>query len=204
MSNHFTANCESSIRKSLGIESESIKKIAETCDYSIIEKIIEEFVNCKGKIIISGCGTSGEAGKKITHTLNCVECSALFLSPSQALHGGLGVFSEKDIAILLSKGGKTSEIIQMLPALKERGVRIVAVTECENSYLALQSDIMLKIGKVKEADDYDMLATASTLCVIAVFDAIAIEVSKRNGFSLHNFALNHPGGAVGERLLVEI
>ncbi len=189
-----------SIERTLKIESDSIRAVSEKCDYQVLENVIREFASCTGKVILTGCGTSGEAAKKIAHTLCCVECGAVFISPSEALHGGLGLFQKEDIAVLISKGGQTIELDNMLKVLKEKNIKIVSVTEGVESVLAQESDIFLQIPITREADDFNVLATSSTLCVIALFDAIAIEVGRMKKFSLKNFAVIHPGGAVGKQL----
>jgi len=188
--------CES-IRKTLSLESTSIDQLRDCLSDEIIENVIDELVNCTGKIVFSGCGTSGEACKKIVHTFSCVNCGAFFLSPSAGLHGGLGVLNKSDIVVLISKGGHTSEIDKMLPIIKAKGSKIIAVTENKDSYLAKNSTILLKTPKVHEAGEYSVLATSSTIVVIALFDAIAIEIGKMKGFSLEEFAIIHPEGAVG-------
>ena len=152
------------------------------------------------KVILTGCGTSGTAAQKIEHTLSCVDCPALFLSPANALHGGMGVVQKDDILVLLSKGGHTEELNKMIAPCKERGALLIAVTENEESYMAKESDLVLKIKVEKEPDEYNVLATGSILATLAVFDAIAIAISRMKGFSQKGFLKIHPGGDVGKRL----
>lgn len=186
---------------------DTLKKGSETL-LDVMNNLVEEQLievyeainNCKGKIITIGCGTSGAAAKKIAHTLSCVECPALFLSPSDATHGALGVVQKEDIVILISKGGKTKEINDIIPSLKIKGATIIAVTEVEDSVIANAADIFLKVKVNQESDDYNMLATSSTLATIAVYDAIAIAITRFRGYSKEQFAVIHPGGEVGERL----
>lgn len=156
---------------------------------------------CKGKVITTGTGTSGAAAKKVAHTLSCVERPALFLSPADAVHGGLGVVQPEDLVILFSKGGKTRELAALIPSLETKGCRTLAVTENENSPLALRATALLKVYVSGEPDPFDMLATSSTAAVIATFDALAIAVMEETGFTREQFGVIHPGGAVGERLL---
>lgn len=163
-------------------------------------RTVELLSNCSGKVILFGAGTSAMAARKIAHTLSCVERPALFLSPTDAVHGGLGVVQPGDIAILVSKGGNTSELVALVPALRKKTVPIIAVTENGDSVLANKSSVLLRICVEQEADKLNMLATTSTLAVIALFDAICISVMERTGFSAEQFAVIHPGGAVGERL----
>jgi len=141
------------------------------------------------------------AARKIAHSLCCVERPAQFLTPSDAVHGALGVLQKDDILILISKGGNTAELINLIPACKTKGALLIGVSESEKSTIAEQADIFLKIKVSAEPDPFNMLATASTLAVISVFDAICITLMKVTGYTREQFAVIHPGGAVGERLL---
>lgn len=191
---------QKSIHDTLAMESGALLEARDSLDGNALLNVLNAIRDCKGKVILSGCGTSGEAAKKIAHTLCCIECSALFLSPSAALHGGMGVLKKGDVAILISKGGQTGEINGMLDSLRRKQVTIIGVTENAESELARQSDIFLKIRVSREPDDFNMLATSSTLAVIAVFDAIAIAITRVRGYSKEEFAVIHPGGAVGVKL----
>ncbi len=189
-----------SVLHTLRCESDIIAELEKTVSEEQIERVIDALMNCRGKVILSGCGTSGVAAQKIEHTLSCVNCPALFLSPSNALHGGMGVVQKDDILILLSKGGHTRELDDMVAPCKERGAFLIAVTENENSYMAKESDLMLNIRVDKEPDEYNVLATGSIIGTLAVFDAIAIVISRLKGFSQEGFLKIHPGGDVGKRL----
>lgn len=182
------------------IESETIKKLGSSIDKKELLNVIEAIIHCKGKIVTSGSGTSAAAAKKISHSLSCIEKSSFFLCPSDALHGGLGSVNVNDLVILISKGGNTNEIICLVEPLKKKKVKIIAVTENYNSILAKNSDIVLKIKVEKEADKFNLLATSSTLAVIAVFDAICVFLMEYLNYSKEQFAIIHPGGAVGEKL----
>lgn len=193
-------NIRESIVHTLQCESDIVSELIQSVDEVQVEKVIELLMNCKGKVVVSGCGTSGVAAQKVEHTLRCVDCPAVFLSPSVALHGGMGVVQKDDVLILLSKGGHTRELDDMVAPCKERGALLVAVTENEDSYMAKESDVLLKIKVDKEPDDYNVLATGSIIGTIAVFDAIAIVISRLKGFSREGFLKIHPGGDVGKRL----
>mgnify|MGYP003285184749 CR=1 FL=1 len=190
-----------SIKNTLEIESKAILDALSVIDAQAVEQAVDVIASCKGKVTISGCGTSGAAGKKIAHTLNCVNRPALFLTPSDAVHGGMGVLSKGDVLILLSKGGTTAEINNLIGPAKTKGAFVIGVCEKEESQLARESDLYLKIMVEREADRFGLLATSSTLGVIAVFDAIAVAVMERTGFTEEQFGVIHPGGAVGEKLL---
>lgn len=176
-------------------------RLKETVDPSAFQECVKVIANCKGRILTAGVGTSGAAAKKIAHTLCCVERPAYFLSPGDAVHGELGAAQKGDVAIVISKGGGTHEIVHILPALRAKGVYIIGVTENEHSMLAQKSDLLMKVKIQREADSFNMLATTSTLTVIALFDAVAIALMEYTHYTKEQFALIHPGGAVGERLL---
>lgn len=183
--------------------SKALKDLVHNIDDDSFLKCVKVIAACKGRIITSGSGTSGTAAKKISHSLSCIERPSFFLSPSDALHGALGSVQRNDIAILISKGGRTTEVTKMIPALKRKKAFIIGVTENDKSTIAAKSDLLLKIKVAKEADDFNMLATTSTMAVIAVFDAVCICLMEYMGYSKEKFAAIHPGGAVGKRLLKE-
>jgi len=185
------------------IESGAIAAVKDTVSPQSIIAAVETLARCKGRIVTSGCGTSGAAAKKIAHTLCCVERPAAFLSPADAVHGALGLLQPEDVLILISKGGGTAEIVNLIPACKTKGAKLIAVTENEQSVLAKNADITLAVKVKKEPCPFNMLATASTLSVIATFDAICIALMRYMGYTREQFAVIHPGGAVGHRLLTE-
>ena len=193
-------NIRESIRHTWDLESKEIARLADTVDEEVMEAIIRKIAGCQGKIILTGCGTSAMAARKIMHSLRVIDIPALFLNPADAVHGGLGVVQKEDIVIFLSKGGNTAELLSFLDNVKQKQAFVIAVSENEDSKLIRGSDLYLKVKIEREPDRYDMLATASTLAVIAVFDAICIALMEEKSFSKESFALNHPGGAVGERL----
>lgn len=191
---------KSVIDNTLKMESEAIIEVLNSYDTEAVEKVFNAIREAKGNILVTGCGTSGEAAKKIVHMLACAERPAYFLNPAEALHGGLGAVQENDVVVMVTKGGETGELTVMLPALKIKKAIIIGVTENENSTLAKQSDIFLKIKISREPDDFNMLATSSITALLAMFDAITIAIMKKNNFTREQFALIHPGGAVGKRL----
>lgn len=190
-----------SIKKTLLAESEAILNLIQTVSKETIVEIIKLISNCKGKVIISGCGTSAAAAKKIAHSLCCIDRPACYLNPADAVHGALGLLQKDDIFILISKGGNTAELINMIPACKIKGAKLIGITENPESILGREAELVLKIQVEKEPDSFNMLATASTMAVIAVFDAICIALMQEMHYSKEQFAVIHPGGAVGNRLL---
>lgn len=189
------------IRRCMSIEAESLHRLAEDLDEEAVLKTVKALADCKGKVILSGCGTSAMAAKKVAHSLNCIEIPALFLTPSDAVHGGLGVLQPDDILILVSKGGNTRELVDLIPACKSKNATLIGVSENPASGIAINSDIYLKVKVEQEPCRFNMLATASTLAVISMFDSICIALMQYTGYTREQFAVIHPGGAVGERLL---
>ncbi len=183
------------------IASKALKNISTSIDDASFLKCVKIIAGSKGRIITSGSGTSGAAAKKISHSLSCIERPSFFLSPSDAVHGALGSVQEDDVVILVSKGGNTTEVSKMIPGLKKKKAFIIGVTENDRSALSVKSDLLLKICVAREADDFNMLATTSTMAVIAVFDAICICLMEYMDYSKEKFAIIHPEGAVGKRLL---
>jgi len=183
------------------LEAASINSLATNMDIEAVCKAVTILSETKGKVVIAGCGTSGAAAKKIVHSLCCIQCPAIFLSPADAAHGALGVLQKKDILILISKGGNTLEMINLIPAGKIKGLYLIGVTENENSTLAKEANLLLRIKVDKEPCPFGLLATASTLAVIAVFDAICIGIMLNKGYTREQFAVVHPEGAVGDILL---
>lgn len=189
------------LNRCLTMEAEAIARLKQELDQEAVLAVAGALMNCKGKAILSGCGTSAMAARKVAHSLNCIEIPALFLSPADAVHGALGVLQQEDILILISKGGNTQELVNLIPACKTKGALLIGVSENPESVIAGQADIYLKVKVVQEPCRFNMLATASTLAVIATFDAICIALMQMTGYTREQFAVIHPGGAVGERLL---
>ena len=194
----------SEINRCLTMEAESIAQLRQTLEQEAVLAAANALMNCKGKVILSGCGTSAMAARKIAHSLCCIEIPALFLSPADAVHGALGVLQQEDILILISKGGNTQELVNLIPACKTKGALLIGVSENPESVIAMQADIYLKVKVEQEPCRFNMLATASTLAVIATFDAICIALMQMTGYTREQFAVIHPGGAVGERLLNKV
>lgn len=185
------------------VEAAAVRRLRDTIDPQAFAGCVKAIAECQGRVLTAGCGTSAAAARKIAHSLCCIERPALFLAPGDAMHGGLGLAQPTDIAILISKGGNTREIVNLLPPLKAKHVRIIGVTENPDSAVGRGADLLLRVKVEREPDEFNMLATASTMAVIAVFDAICIALMKITGYTQSQFAVIHPGGAVGERLLAK-
>lgn len=190
-----------SVNNTISIEAASIASLTSSLSKEEMLEVIKLIGDCKGKVIIAGCGTSAAAAKKIAHSLCCVERPAVYMNPADAVHGALGLLQKEDILILISKGGNTREILSMVPSCKTKGAKLIGVTENPESALAREADILLCIKVEKEPCPFNMLATASTMAVIAAFDAVCIALMQYTQYTKEQFAVIHPGGAVGDRLL---
>lgn len=192
------------IRYVIEAEAQSISKLQHMLDFEALTQVVDLLKDCKNngkKVMTTGLGTSAVAAKKIAHTLSCIEIPAFFLSPTDAVHGRLGCLTQEDVVIAISKGGGSEEIIKLLPAIRTKGAKLVSVTENKQSLLALAGDILVNVKVDREPDPFNMLATASTLAVISTFDAIIISLMMVTHYKKEQFAVIHPGGAVGDRLL---
>jgi len=181
-------------------EAAAVLQLRETMDPRSLSQCVMAIARCRGRVLTSGCGTSAAAARKIAHSLCCVERPAIFLAPGDALHGGLGMAQPSDLVVLISKGGNTNEIVNLIAPLQSKDVRIIGVTENPDSAVGRAADFLLRIKVEREPDQFNMLATASTMAVVAVFDAICIALMKVTHYSRDRFAVIHPGGAVGARL----
>ncbi|PCJ30015.1 MAG: D-arabinose 5-phosphate isomerase [Gammaproteobacteria bacterium] len=161
-------------------------------------------LHCKGRIIVIGMGKSGHIGGKIAATLASTGTPAFFVHPGEASHGDLGMITDKDVVLALSNSGKTAEILTILPIIKRLGVPLISLTGNVNSILAQASDVHLDISVEKEACPLGLAPTASTTSTLVLGDALAIALLESRGFTAEDFALSHPGGDLGRRLLLRV
>lgn len=186
-------------RKSLEIEREAISGILDYLDEKSFGKAVDILSACP-KIITCASGSSGIAAKKFSHSLCCIERNAQFLSPAEALHGGMGCIKKGDAIVMVSRGGKTAELLPVIDVCNKKGAILIAVTENINSPLAEKAQVVVPLKIEKESDKYNVMATASFIATVAVFDAMLVAVMEETGYRLEQFSLIHPGGAVGSRL----
>jgi arabinose-5-phosphate isomerase len=192
------------IQQLLRIESDAIAQTATRLEQSQVERAVDLLAGCKGKVVILGVGKSGIIGQKIAATMTSAGTAALYLHPSDALHGGLGIVQPDDVVIVLSNSGETEEIIGMLPHLKNRGVSIMAIVGDLNSTLARRADAVLDASVDKEACPLNLAPTTSTTVALAIGDALAMTVMKVKGLTTDDFAVNHPAGQLGKRLTLRV
>ena len=168
------------------------------------ERAIQLLLEVQGQVLTSGVGKSGLVAKKIAATLTSTGTPATFVHPVDAIHGDLGIVTEKDAAILLSKSGETPELLGILPAFRRRGVSILAITGQPDSTLARGSDCVLDLGRLREACPEDLVPTTSTTTALALGDALAIVLLRMKGFTREDFAFLHPGGVLGRTAMLRV
>ncbi len=184
---------------SLETEITAVKDVLDNMDWERFAKAAEVLSSCD-RIITSASGSSGIAAKKFAHTLCCIERPAQFLPPCEAMHGGLGAVQKGNVVVLVSRGGKTAELLPVLDVSLRKGATVIGVTENMDSPIAKHADIVLPMHIERESDKYNMQATSSYIATIALFDALICAVMEETDYRKEQFALIHPGGAVGERL----
>ena len=181
------------------IEAESLAETAKVLDREEMRKAVEALAKAE-RIAAAGCGHSGIACRHFAHLMCCAERPARFLSPAEAVHGGLGCMKKGDVMVLASRGGKTDELMTIIDVCKTKGVTIIGVTENLASPLGTESDIVLAMKVTKECDKYNCQGTTSFAVTAAIFDALQTAVLEYTGFKNEKFAVIHPAGAVGKRL----
>lgn len=190
-------------KKSLAIEQKAVEDMAPALDDAGFAKAVDAIASCH-RVITSASGTSGIAAKKLAHTLCCIERPAQFLPPCEAMHGGLGAVQKGDVVVLVSRGGKTGELLPVLDVALKKGATVIGVTENMESPIARHSHIVLPLYIDCESDKYNMQATSSFIATVVLFDALICAVMEETGYQKEQFGLIHPGGAVGARLAEEV
>lgn len=186
-----------------GIYSEALTGLGKHLSEPQWEALLAELRGCKGKIVVTGVGTSGIAARKIAHMLACVERPAIYLNATDAAHGDLGFLRADDLMIMLSRGGNSDELTRLLPGLAARSVPLVSVTENADSAIAQASRLVISTGVQREIDPLNMLATTSIVLALAIFDAACACLMSESGYSKESLLAVHPGGDVGVTLRSE-
>ena len=187
----------------LEIEASSLSHLSSKLDLNFA-RACRAILECKGRVIVIGIGKSGHIGNKIAATLASTGTPAFFVHPAEAIHGDLGMITKDDLAILISKSGEANEILTFMPLLKRLGIPLINITGNLNSTIAKMSDINLDASVEREACPLNLAPTASTTAALALGDALAVSILQARGFTSDDFALSHPGGALGKRLLIKI
>jgi len=187
----------------LRIEAAALQAMAERIDENFCQAVTT-ILACQGRVVVSGMGKSGLICQKIAATMASTGTPAFFLHPAEGIHGDLGMLMKGDVLIAVSNSGETEEIIRILPVIKRMGLPLIAMTGKPHSALARSADVLLDIGVTEEACPLGLAPTASTTATLAMGDALAVALLLERGFREEDFALFHPGGALGKRLLLRV
>lgn len=187
----------------LEIEVNALNRLKANLDTQF-EKAINLLEACQGRVIVTGMGKSGLVGKKIAATFSSTGTPSFFLHPSEGSHGDLGVLTANDVVIAISNSGETAELLQILPVIKRFQIPLIAMTGNTKSTLAKRGDVVLDISVEQEACPLNLAPTASTTVTLALGDALAVVLMERKDFSPDDFAVFHPAGSLGKRLLLTV
>ncbi|QOJ30785.1 MAG: KpsF/GutQ family sugar-phosphate isomerase [Gammaproteobacteria bacterium] len=190
-------------RRVLEIEARAVSGLAGRIDESFV-RACELMLACDGRVVVTGMGKSGHIGGKIAATLASTGTPAFFVHPGEASHGDLGMITRSDLVVAVSNSGETGEIITILPLLKRLGVPLVTLTGAPRSTLGQAATVVLDVGVAEEACPLNLAPTASTTATLAMGDALAVALLESRGFTREDFALAHPGGTLGRRLLLRV
>ena len=187
--------------KVIQIEAEAISSLASRID-DLFSAACRLILACKGRIVVTGMGKSGHIGGKIAATLASTGSPAFFVHPGEACHGDLGMITAQDVVLALSNSGETAEILTILPIIKRIGAPLIAMTGNLGSTLARQANVHIDVGVRQEACPLGLAPTSSTTATLVMGDALAVALLETRGFTREDFALSHPGGSLGRRLLL--
>ncbi len=190
-------------KRVLRVEAQSILDLAERMDDSF-SRAVELLYHCKGKVVLMGMGKSGLIGRKISSTFASTGTPSFFLHPAEGLNGDFGMLDKEDVIIAISNSGETREILEALPLIKRYGNRLITFTGSLGSTLAKAGDVNLNVHVKEEACPFGLAPTASTTATLALGDALAIALMGKRDFKREDFAILHPGGALGKRLLLKV
>jgi arabinose-5-phosphate isomerase len=185
------------------IEAQAVTDLQNSINGDFV-KAVETIYASHGRVVLTGMGKSGLIARKIVATLNSTGTAAIYLHPTDALHGDLGMVRSEDVVILISKSGETEEISNLLPMLKRLKVKLIAMCGNKTSKLAKECDIFLNVGVKEEACPYDLAPTASTTATLVLGDALSVALLQKRKFTEEDFAFLHPGGSLGKRLSLKI
>jgi arabinose-5-phosphate isomerase len=187
-------------RQVLALEAEAIRSVGDRVGPSFVQAAAA-ILDCRGRTVVTGMGKAGIIAQKIAATFSSTGTPALFLHPAEAVHGDLGAVQPEDLVLALSNSGETEEVLRLLPAVRRIGARVISITASAGSSLGKHSDVVVELGEVREACPLGLAPSASTAAMLAVGDALALSVQKARGFTAEQYALYHPGGELGRRLL---
>jgi D-arabinose 5-phosphate isomerase GutQ len=186
-------------RRVIQREAQAVQALAEQLDEDLA-RIVELMLDCRGRILVTGEGTSHAIAQRFAHLLACCGCPALSISAADCLHGGAGAIVDQDVVFFISKGGHSRHINNLAEIARQRGAKVIALTENPRSPLAKISDALYKIKALGDVDPYGMIATGSSLVNAAACDALCVLLLELKGYTKEQFAKTHPEGAVGKKL----
>ena len=192
-----------SAKRVVAIEQAAVAALGERFDERFV-KACELLKGCQGKVVVSGMGKSGHVGNKIAATLASTGTPAFFMHPGEANHGDLGMLGSNDVLLAISNSGETGELLNLLPVVKRLNVPVIAMTNRADSTLGKHADVVLDIGVEQEACTLGLAPTTSTTVTLVMGDALAVALLDANGFTSDDFALSHPGGSLGRKLLLTV
>ena len=190
-------------KRVLRIESESVADLMDRIDSTFVD-VVALIDACPGQLVVMGIGKSGLVGQKIAATFSSVGLPAVFLHAAEASHGDLGIIGKEDIILAISNSGETEEMVKLLPVINRRKCTLIAMTGNADSTLAKRAHYVLNVGVKEEACPENLVPTASTTATMAMGDTLAMGLLEKRGFKPDDFALNHPGGSLGRKLLVTV
>ncbi|HCP20348.1 MAG: KpsF/GutQ family sugar-phosphate isomerase [Marinobacter sp.] len=190
-------------REVFEVQAEALRATAEKLSQEF-DQAVDMILSTSGRVIVSGMGKSGIIGNKIAATLASTGTPSFSVHPAEAYHGDLGMFTADDVAILISYSGETEEVIRLVPSLRHFGVKIIALVGNPESTLGRNSDLVLDVSVEREACPNNLAPTTSTTVTLAMGDALAVALIERRQFKPHDFAVFHPGGSLGRRLLTRV
>lgn len=187
----------------LQTEGQAVLNLIERLDDSFVDAI-SLLRDCKGKVVVSGMGKSGHIGRKISATFSSTGTPSIFIHPAEALHGDLGMITAGDVFLSISNSGETDELLRLIPQMRQLSISHITLVGNVEATLARHADVVLDVSVEKEADDLQLAPTASTTAVLAMGDALAVSLMKERNFKHEDFAVYHPGGSLGRRLLTTV
>jgi len=190
-------------RRVISIEGEAVQALLERLDSSFVQAV-RLLYSCRGRVVVTGMGKSGIIGRKVSSTMASTGTPSIFLHPAEGSHGDLGMVVKGDVVLAISYSGETPEILSLLPVIKRLALPLVSLTGNLGSTLAKKSDVVLDVSVAEEASSLKMAPTASTTAALAMGDALAVALLEMRGFSEEDFALLHPGGIIGKKLLLRV
>lgn len=190
-------------RDVLNTEAEGLREIAAALDHDFV-RAAEALLHCKGRVVITGMGKSGHIGRKMAATMASTGTPAFFVHPAEAAHGDLGMIVDHDVVVAISNSGESDEIAAIIPALKRKNITLICITAHPTSTMARHADIHITAAVSKEACPLGLAPTSSTTAVMALGDALAVVLLQARAFTPDDFALSHPAGSLGKRLLLRV